>query len=72
MSTYPVRELLQQWKNHNLDAEQAIGHILQHLVALYEQDEHTSHRLNTLTRLLPVPEEPQSPASSPPGRKRKR
>lgn len=38
MSTYPAPDLLQQWKNSSLSAEQAIGHMLQHLVLLYEQN----------------------------------
>lgn len=37
MSTYPVEELLRKWTQGALTAEQAIGHILQHLKLLYEQ-----------------------------------
>lgn len=71
MSTYPVHDLLERWKNNNLDAEQAIGQILQHLVVLMEQGENASHRLNTLTGLIDALEE-KSAASSPTKRKRRR
>ncbi len=32
MSTYDPEELLSQWKQHGLDVEMAMGHVLQNLV----------------------------------------
>ena len=34
MATYPLRELLSRWQQGTLTVEQAIGQILQHLLAL--------------------------------------
>lgn len=34
MSTYPVTTLLHKWTRGELTAEQLIGHLLQHLMAL--------------------------------------
>jgi len=37
MSMYPLEELLKRWQLDNLTVEQAIGQILQHLLALQKQ-----------------------------------
>ena len=34
MATYPLKELLSRWQQGTLTVEQAIGQILQHLLAL--------------------------------------
>ena len=34
MSTYPLDELFRKWSSDMLSSEQAIGHMLQHLVSL--------------------------------------
>ena len=44
MSTYTVTELIQRWKNGKIDTTQAVGHILQHLeVVVQQQSDHTSN-----------------------------
>lgn len=37
MSMYTLEELLKRWKQETLTVEQAIGQILQHLIALQKQ-----------------------------------
>ena len=37
MSTYSVEHLLTLWKQEAITAEQAIGHLLQHIALLYER-----------------------------------
>ena len=37
MSTYTVAELIQRWKNGKIDTTQAVGHILQHLEVVTQQ-----------------------------------
>lgn len=37
MSMYPVEELLKRWQLGTLTVEQAIGQILQHLLAMQKQ-----------------------------------
>lgn len=37
MSTYPLSQVLGKWTQGELTADQAIGHILQHLVAQEQQ-----------------------------------
>jgi hypothetical protein len=37
MSTYSVEQLLTIWKQENMTAEQAVGHLLQHLALVYER-----------------------------------
>lgn len=39
MSTYPVATLLQKWTRGELTAEQVIGHLLQHVMALTKRIE---------------------------------
>ncbi len=34
MATYPLKKLLSMWQRGELTVEQAIGHILQHLINL--------------------------------------
>ena len=45
MSTYPIDELLRLWKLGELTAEQAVGHLLQHVAALTEQQAAQERRL---------------------------
>jgi hypothetical protein len=37
MSTYSVEQLLKVWKQEDMTAEQAVGHLLQHLALVYER-----------------------------------
>jgi hypothetical protein len=37
MSTYELEKLIEMWRGEKLTPEQAIGHILQHLLALRAQ-----------------------------------
>ena len=37
MSTYSAEQLLANWKQENITAEQAVGHLLQHLTMVYER-----------------------------------
>ena len=37
MSTYSIEQLLTIWKQDNMTAEQAVGHLLQHLAMVYER-----------------------------------
>jgi hypothetical protein len=37
MSTYSVEQLLLIWRQEDMTAEQAVGHLLQHLVLVYER-----------------------------------
>ena len=46
MAMYPPQELLGRWQREQLTVEQAIGQLLQHLLALEKQ-------LNELKRRLP-------------------
>jgi hypothetical protein len=48
MSTYTVSELLLQWQRGSITAEQAIGHMLQHLALLYERDGERAGSIATL------------------------
>lgn len=46
MSTYPLRKLLSLWAQGKLTVERAIGHMLQHLVALEQRTSQLEQRLN--------------------------
>ncbi len=37
MNTYSAEQLLAIWKQENMTAEQAVGHLLQHLTMVYER-----------------------------------
>lgn len=37
MSTYSIEQLLTIWKQDNMTAEQAVGHLQQHLAMVYER-----------------------------------
>jgi hypothetical protein len=37
MSTYSIEQLLTRWKQEDMTAEQAVGHLLQHVALLYER-----------------------------------
>jgi hypothetical protein len=45
MATYPPPELFKQWKHGELSLEQAIGQLLQHLVAQSQQLAELERRL---------------------------
>ena len=48
MSTYSLPDLLQQWTQGNLTAEQAIGHLLQNLLPLMQRLADLEKRLRQL------------------------
>jgi hypothetical protein len=57
VSTYSVEQLLTIWKQDNMTAEQAVGHLLQHLALVYE-------RLRTLEkREYKEPKQPSAQGS---------
>ena len=56
MSTYNPPDLLQQWAQGNLTADQAVGHLIQNLVTLL-------HRLTDLEKRLRLLEQAHPEAS---------
>ena len=48
MSTYSLPDLLQQWAQGNVTAEQAIGHVLQNLLSLMQRLSDLEKRLRQL------------------------
>ena len=52
MSTYPIDELLHRWKVGQLTPEQAIGHLLQHIEALTQQQAEHERRLRQCEQRL--------------------
>ncbi len=60
MSTYIPPDLLQQWAQGNLTADQAVGHLIQNLVTLL-------HRLTDLEKRLRLLEQahPEAPKPKP-------
>ena len=81
MSTSTADHLLQQWKRGEMTPEQAIGHLLQHLVALHQQYHQLAGsvgridgNLNELAnRVATRVDQPDESAPRPPGRgKRKK
>jgi hypothetical protein len=48
MSTYSIPELLQRWAKGELTGEQAIGHMLQNLHALFQWRTEVEKRLRQL------------------------
>ncbi len=57
MSTYSLPDLLQQWAQGKLTAEQAIGHVLQNLLTLAQRLTDLEKRLRQLEQppLKPKP-----------------
>ena len=53
MSTYPVADLLHLWEREKLTADQAIGHLLQHLHDLAQRLAEAERRLEQVTDLKP-------------------
>ena len=51
MSTYTLPELLQKWARSELSLEQAIGHLLQHLLGMGKQVSEIDKRLRQLEEL---------------------
>ncbi|MFN8486714.1 MAG: hypothetical protein U0350_03925 [Caldilineaceae bacterium] len=52
MSTYSLPDLLQKWQLGELTAEQMIGYLLQHLLALVESRAELEKRLRRLEQLM--------------------
>ena len=48
MSTHTIPELLQRWAKGDLTSEQAIGHILQNLLSLFQRLADLEKRLRRL------------------------
>jgi len=57
MSTYSLPDLLNRWQRDEMTAEQVVGHLLQHFVALVQRQEQTEKRLRQLEQppLQPKP-----------------
>jgi hypothetical protein len=53
-STYSLPELLRKWAQGDLTTEQAVGHILQHLLTLGDHQAEHEKRLRTLEQQLPA------------------
>ena len=54
MSTYTLPELLQKWARNELSLEQAVGHVLQHLLGI-------GQRMNEIEKRLRQLEQPPKP-----------
>lgn len=67
MSTYTLEELLKQWINEELTVDQAIGHILQHLITIQQHQQQIERCLSTAAAGIPVVE-----PSPPPGTTRRK
>jgi hypothetical protein len=52
MSTYDLHELLRRWARGELSAEQAIGHLLQHLTNLANRLAESEQRIRKLEEVL--------------------
>jgi hypothetical protein len=50
MSTYELEKLIEMWRTEKLTPEQAIGHVLQHLLALRAQLYEAEEQLRELKR----------------------
>ncbi len=48
MSTYSLPDLFHQWKQGNLTAEQAVGHVLQNLLTVVQRLAELEKRLRQL------------------------
>jgi hypothetical protein len=55
MSTYTIPDLIHQWAKGDLTAEQAIGHLLQNLLALFNRQTEFEKRLRQLEQLSTLP-----------------
>ena len=55
MSTYPIPDLLQRWAKGELTVEQAVGHVLQHLLTLAQRLAEMERRLRQLEQPLVKP-----------------
>lgn len=51
-STYTLTELLRLWRLGDLTAEQAVGHLLQNLIPLYQRQSEQESRLRRLEEAL--------------------
>lgn len=54
MGTMPAKELLKLWKTEDLTVDMAVGHILQHLVILYEVNDSAAISRSKLHTLVDV------------------
>jgi len=59
MSTYSPPDLLQQWAQGNLTADQAAGHVLQNLVTLLQRLTDLEKRLRLLEQVRPEAPKPK-------------
>lgn len=66
MSTYTLEALLRQWMNEELTPDQAIGHILQHLILMHQAQLPIEHTLSIAAAGSPI-----APPPTPPPGKRK-
>ena len=56
MSTPPIDELMKRWRQGEITAEQAVGYMMQHLVALSQWRPEVENRLRQLEQ---PPSKPQ-------------
>ena len=54
MSTYPLPELLHRWSLGQISAEQAIGHLVQNLLAITQRQTELEKRVRHREQLLNV------------------
>lgn len=59
MSTYSPPDLLQQWAQGNLTADQAVGHLIQNLVTLLQRLTDLEKRLRLLEQARPEAPKPK-------------
>jgi hypothetical protein len=50
MATYELEKLIEMWRTEKLTPEQAIGHVLQHLLALRKQLYEAEEQLREVKR----------------------
>jgi len=54
MATYLLPDLIQRWAKGDLTADQAIGHLLQNLLALFNRQTELEKRLRALEQSRPA------------------
>ena len=52
MATYPIKDLMQKYENERLTTEQAMGHCLQHIESLTQQQTEAAKSRTTLKKQL--------------------
>ena len=63
MSTYTPLDLLRRWQQEDLTADQAIGHVLQIILAQQQMLQAQQQRLRTLEQRLATDEPEAGPSS---------